>query len=373
MTESIIKLNGAVLKENGSKEELKIKIATTSLFDILGMNYLNCHKIYYAYFEVIPSVISFINCIKRTNDLIKWVEENYKDRILKRHFRQDYFEHKQKINEIDTIFILEGDILIDIEWGGHAVILFTERSMEEAQSIANTFQQFTKREKVDMHKISVIIQKGQSLELVELKNKKPKLNIARNYNEDLVLLHKMLVRNLKRKNESGLFLFHGLPGTGKSTYIRYLMHCFNKRVIFLTPKIAGSMDTPELLNLLLENQNSILVIEDAEDLLQSRDAGENPYISMLLNITDGLLGNNLGIKIICTFNGHFNKIDSALLRKGRLIAKYEFKALNIAKAQALSVSLGFKTTITKEMTLAEIYNQNEEDFGGKGDRKRIGF
>ena len=99
----------------------------------------------------------------------------------------------------------------------------------------------------------------------------------------------------------------------------------------------------------------------------------NPYISMLLNLTDGLLGGNLGIKIICTFNANFNKIDSALLRKGRLIAKYEFKELSIGKSQSLSDSLGFKTMIEKEMTLAEIYNQSEEDFGGKGERRRIGF
>jgi hypothetical protein len=38
-----------------------------------------------------------------------------------------------------------------------------------------------------------------------------------------------------------------------------------------------------------------------------------------------------------------SKVDSALMRKGRLIAKYEFKALEVAKAQQLSDKLGFQT------------------------------
>jgi len=56
----------------------------------------------------------------------------------------------------------------------------------------------------------------------------------------------------------------------------------------------------------------------------------------LLNISDGLLYDCLNIQIICSFNIDIIKVDSALLRKGRLIAKYEFKELEVAKAQALS-------------------------------------
>src|ERR1035438_2804665 len=99
----------------------------------------------------------------------------------------------------------------------------------------------------------------------------------------------------------------------------------------------------------------------------------NPYISMLLNLTDGLLGGNLGIKIICTFNGNFHKIDSALMRKGRLIAKYEFKELEIEKAKTLSQKLGFTTLLNSPMTLTAIYNQEEKDFRQAKRNKPIGF
>jgi hypothetical protein len=43
-------------------------------------------------------------------------------------------------------------------------------------------------------------------------------------------------------------------------------------------------------------------------------------------------------------------VDSALMRKGRLIAKYEFGKLSIDKAQQLSNHLGFDKVITTPMT-----------------------
>jgi hypothetical protein len=62
-----------------------------------------------------------------------------------------------------------------------------------------------------------------------------------------------------------------------------------------------------------------------------------------------------------------------LLRKGRLIAKYEFKELELPKAQVLSQKLGFSTQLNSPMTLTAIYNQEENDFQQKKQRTAIGF
>ena len=53
-------------------------------------------------------------------------------------------------------------------------------------------------------------------------------------------------------------------------------------------------------------------------------------------------------------------VDQALMRKGRLIAKYEFGKLGIGKSQRLSDQFGFKTRITEPMTIAEVANQHEQ-------------
>ena len=70
----------------------------------------------------------------------------------------------------------------------------------------------------------------------------------------------------------------------------------------------------------------------------------------------------LNVQIICSFNTDILKIGSALLRKGMLIAMYEFKELESEKAQRLSNNLGYHTLINEPMTLTSIYNQNEKDF-----------
>jgi hypothetical protein len=59
------------------------------------------------------------------------------------------------------------------------------------------------------------------------------------------------------------------------------------------------------------------------------------------------------------------------MRKGRLITKYEFKALEIEKAQKLSDKIGFNSVIKKPSILTDIYNQNETEF--KENIRKIGF
>jgi hypothetical protein len=67
------------------------------------------------------------------------------------------------------------------------------------------------------------------------------------------------------------------------------------------------------------------------------------------------------VQLICTFNNSLTLVDSALMRKGRLIAKYEFGKLGVKKSQALSDHFGNSTIINKPMTIAEIANQHEKD------------
>ena len=129
--------------------------------------------------------------------------------------------------------------------------------------------------------------------------------------------------------------------------------------------MANALTNPDLLSILIDNPNSIFVIEDAENIVIDREQNGSSPVSALLNISDGLLSDCLNIQIICSFNTDLSKVDSALMRKGRLIAKYEFKALEVAKAQHLSDKLGLKTKILAPTILTDIYNQNENDFQEK--------
>ena len=104
-----------------------------------------------------------------------------------------------------------------------------------------------------------------------------------------------------------------------------------------------------------------------------REREGNSPVSALLNISDGLLSDCLNIQIICSFNTDLSKVDSALMRKGRLIAKYEFKELEVDKAAKLSKKLGFSTEVESPMTLTAIYNQEEKEFQQRKKHNPIGF
>jgi hypothetical protein len=61
------------------------------------------------------------------------------------------------------------------------------------------------------------------------------------------------------------------------------------------------------------------------------------------------------------------------MRKGRLIAKYEFKELETDKAQRLANKLGHNAIIDSPMTLTDIYNLNDNDFQQSRKANPIGF
>lgn len=210
------------------------------------------------------------------------------------------------------------------------------------------------------------------MELRAMEIKRTKLDLDLYYEDDFKETDEVIRKRLNTKNDKGIVLLHGLPGTGKTSYLRYLVGKIKKKVLFLPPNIAGSLVDPEFIDLLVDNPNSVVIIEDAENIIMDRRSHSNSAVSNLLNISDGLLADFLNVQLICTFNNSLTLVDSALMRKGRLIAKYEFGKLGIAKAQRLSNHLGNTQIISKPMTIAEIANPGEKEYDN-GRMEIIGF
>ncbi len=200
------------------------------------------------------------------------------------------------------------------------------------------------------------------------------VDLELNYGRKFVDIHEEIISALNNKL-SGLYLFYGDPGTGKSSYIKYLLNSVTTRKIVYVPiNLIDSLISPDFLPLLISNRNLILVIEDAEKALLSREenTGNSSIVSAILNLTDSFIGNALNVSIIATFNTKKDNIDKALLRKGRLKLSHEFKKLEIAEAQKLIDSLNFEHVVKEPMSLAEIYYLYEDNkFKEDRDKDRI--
>jgi hypothetical protein len=222
--------------------------------------------------------------------------------------------------------------------------------------------------------VYMVVQRQHGLDLQDFEIDIPTMDIDDNYGQEWVDKHERLLEAFTIKKKKGIALLHGLPGTGKSMYIRNLIAtlCEDRTIIYLPNQLINCITDPGFIPLMAEYANSILVIEDADEAIKSRKTG-GTSVDKLLNLADGILSDFLGTQIICTFNNDISLIDDALLRKGRLIIKHEFGKLSIEASQKLSNKLGFKTTITEDMTLAEIYNQDDTLSDIEKKNSKIGF
>jgi hypothetical protein len=257
-----------------------------------------------------------------------------------------------------TILVLENKVMVKLcdEW---VEIYFSNKNYDLANKMLNEFKLMKAAEKEKDYEINVISLNGREFELKTIAINPTMLDIDLYYNDDFKAVDAIIRERLTKENDKGIVLLHGLPGTGKTTYLRYLIGNLKKKVMFVSPGVAGNLTNPEFMDLLLDNPNAVLVIEDAENIIMDRRYSSQSSVSNLLNISDGLLSDCLNVQIICSFNSELGLVDNALLRKGRLIARYEFGKLSVDKASALSTHLGFTTIISKPMTLAEITNPGE--------------
>jgi len=179
-----------------------------------------------------------------------------------------------------------------------------------------------------------------------------------NYGESFVDKYVDIVDKL-RNNKHGLFLFHGDPGCGKTMLLRKLVSelAEDKTIIYVPSYFMFDIANPELISFISKFRNSILLLEDAESILTSGQNERNQAVSNILNISDGLLNDHMDMQIIATFNVTRKVIDSALLRKGRLMVEYKFKKLTAIQSTKLSSYIGLNKTYTSPMTLAEIYEE----------------
>eukprot|EP01038_Epipyxis_sp_PR26KG_P012018 gene12018-16087_t len=151
------------------------------------------------------------------------------------------------------------------------------------------------------------------------------------------------------------YLFHGLPGTGKTSMVQALAGKFNRNVCFLMPTHPEMTDDSlrEAINQIPDD--SIVVFEDIDSLFakdrSNKVSKSNLTFSGLLNSLDGI-GNPNGQIYILTTNLR-DQLDPALIRKGRVDLHIEF-----TYTTAEQMELMWRNFYPESSALAKTFSSN---------------
>ena len=327
-------------------------------------------------FDTLPS--KFVNNISYDSSIIDYLKENgfqVIQHIVTTNRRYEQTNQYLLINEVGGMIIrvyanndkknnlLQLDFIYDYKKG----------SIEEQVD-------FTKLKEFERRKKKANIQLVKSdmghLDTEDYDLYSPPMDLDLNYGAEFLKIHNLIIERLNKPNDKGIILLHGDPGTGKTSYIKHLTSLImDKDILFIPPSMAEMLSEPTIIPFLMDHKNSILIIEDAERVIGDREGNGSPAgVSNILNLTDGILGDCLNIQVVATFNMKREKIDKALLRKGRLIAEHKFEKLSIEDTNKLLKNLNKEQISEEGMCLADIYNIDVEIAKSSFDKtSKIGF
>lgn len=219
--------------------------------------------------------------------------------------------------------------------------------------------------KVKKNLVFTIMRTSSNLEIKSMGNGSAPL-IADNYLPEVLEEIDYVISAFNKTPPGGrICILNGEPGTGKTHLIRSILTRMDCVFLIVPTNLIDSLDKPEFMPLLLNIKTEhgkpiIMIIEDGDVCLVPRKNDNISTISSLLNLSDGILGSMIDIKMIISTNAEIKDMDQAILRPGRLCRNIHVGPLPYEQAnrvyQRLINSSDTKLDYRKYYTLAEIYD-----------------
>ena len=295
--ELLKKINKALIARVTGKTEMEnlYNQKVINANNVFDDTYLDAKMLYLYYFNHLPSM-NFVNQIDGEKAFAAF-KEKFAEKIIQIH-QYKWFRSKKKQYQFDrTVLVLKNECIVEFD-EDYCEFFHDGKNDDFVNEVTDLVSSFKERQRRQPLEINLIVQNRNSLELRGMEIKRTKLDLDLFYEDDFKEVDELIRKRLLQKNDKGIVLLHGMPGTGKTTYLRYLVGKIKKRVLFLPPSMADNLMNPEFVELLISNPNTVLIIEDAENIIKDRKHSNESSVSNLLNISDGLLADFLNVQLI---------------------------------------------------------------------------
>lgn len=171
-------------------------------------------------------------------------------------------------------------------------------------------------------------------------------------------------------SDETILVILGEPGTGKTSFIRQMI--WRTKWNCAVTYDEGLLKADSLfVDFMTNDKEQMLVIEDADLFLTSRERDRNDMMARFLNVSDGLYKTNKTKKLVFTTNlTQPGQIDNALLREGRCFDCVAFRALSYQEAVRAAEKIGIVSPKeARNYTLAQLFaDKKRSSFPGFGMR-----
>ncbi|MCK9234817.1 MAG: ATP-binding protein [Gammaproteobacteria bacterium] len=298
------------------------------------------------------------NTTANTNEIFDFLRDKYKI-----HYESDHtfrtFQEDPKVKGVLGLYLIAG------KSNGTPIIIATGDKELVDEVINPISERYNEPSVITIEELSNFSKDGpitSTIEMVEGKVSKvghdafyPFLKLK----DDTPFSIKEFAKRYK-ESSSNILLLIGDVGLGKSVLLKALM----MELGFKKNGVANGNNTtmnPQFIEWLKDfKDNSIVVIEDAHDLVLSRDEG-NAQMSNVLNYAEGITSRNNKL-VISTNLTDTSKVDRALLRAGRCYDVLEFRELRGEEINAARTAIGLdaiEVTEAAQMSLAKALNFEE--------------
>jgi hypothetical protein len=179
-----------------------------------------------------------------------------------------------------------------------------------------------------------------------------------------------------------LILWHGAPGTGKTTALRALARAWGDwcSVQFVTdPEAFLGSNSSYMLDVLTSVSRNgraawrLVAVEDAGDMLSYGNERLGQGLGRLLNLTDGLIGQGLKVIVLVTTNEPPAELHPAVVRPGRCWQQIGFEPLSVTEANEWLADRESDVRVSEELPLADLFGILEGKQAVPKRHRTIGF